>query len=239
MNTPTPDDMPDTIWAAETRKGVHGTYGSWTTNRHPTDFQGKTRTKNRNRTLYVRADKPAAQIPPIATEAEIAAFLENARQEQMAEFKVIKLDKPAPVSGDVAEAIERVAEFIRQRSMSNNNDVVYIVHADIEKTEARLLQSDLETLIQSAAREAGLMARIEEFNNTVHDFMTQRDKLEDEINHLRAKIAAADGLVKMVQHVHDTFNVDLEQGYKTGDKVFAVSLLGKSLADYTRLMGEK
>ena len=48
-------EMPEEIYASETRVGVHGIYGSWTTNEHPTDFQGKIRSKNRHRVKYTRA----------------------------------------------------------------------------------------------------------------------------------------------------------------------------------------
>lgn len=48
--------FPDVIWASKTRIGEHGIYGSWTTNEHPTDFQGKIRVKNRKRTKYIHAE---------------------------------------------------------------------------------------------------------------------------------------------------------------------------------------
>ena len=56
------DKMPEKIWAVWTRNGAHGVYGSWTTNEHPTDFEGKVRTRNRKRTPYTLTSTVTAQL---------------------------------------------------------------------------------------------------------------------------------------------------------------------------------
>lgn len=69
--------------------------------------------------------------------------------------RYIRADLAPPCGAEVREAVERVNEFVRQRCLGSDgkNDTIYIVHADVGAKEARLRQSDLQTLIRAAQYE--------------------------------------------------------------------------------------
>lgn len=78
--------------------------------------------------------------------------------------------------------------------------------------------------------EADLWWRTMEMRTWRHDIT--REQIRAVLTALRdAGVALVDAEAwKNVRFVHDTFKCDLERGYRTKDKVFAVDLLGKALA---------
>jgi len=59
---------------------------------------------------------------------------------------------------------------------------------------------------------------------TVYALLECLPSLADEIERMRAVCEAA-------KYVHDRFKRDLDQGYQTKDKVFAVEVLGRALGE--------
>lgn len=71
------------------------------------------------------------------------------------------------------------------------------------------------------------VAAIPENGLEISRLLTECSLLREKVKEDRARIAE---LEAAAQCVHDTFKSDLDQGYKTKDKVFAVEVLGKALA---------
>lgn len=93
----TENKMPENIWAGETRFGVHGVYGSWSTNEHPVDHEGKIRTKNRKRTEYTLSSTITARLE--AAEGLAKALEVYMLKVDMHEGKV--LSAPMPSHNDI------------------------------------------------------------------------------------------------------------------------------------------
>lgn len=151
------------------------------------------------------------------TSEEIAKY---AMQSQ----KYVRADNPAPapVAEDVRDMLKKLEALIEYRKslIYNNFNASSFIPVEIV---------DLETLIQSAAREAGYLARIEELEKKNKCGIAENYRLHVENE---TKLAAADGLKVALEKMINFWDGDLSL------KEFAPIEARKALASYTSATGE-